>query len=224
MTECFGKFQSARGQPMNVFTAPAAGEMGKFQGVTRAFPQAWDGSLLDVGCRSGNLKRCLNRPGVRYCGLDLYPPADVIGNLENGLPFKDEAFDTVVALDVLEHTDDIHRCIQELCRVARQYVVISLPNAYEMKGRLRFFLGRPLSGKYGLPAEPPRDRHRWLFSFAEAREFCAHSAKCQGYQVVDEGCLIGPRRGFPLVRLLVPIFPNLFSPTYLALLGKTARG
>ena len=66
-----------------------------------------------------------------------------------------------MALDVLEHTDDIYRANEELFRVARKNVIIALPNAYEVKGRLKFLIGRTLSGKYGLPLDPPSDRHRW---------------------------------------------------------------
>ncbi len=176
--------------------------------------------MLDVGCRSGNLHRVLSSSDVKYCGLDLYPPASVIGHLGSGLPFAQESFDTVVALDVLEHTDDIYRSFGELCRVAQGYVVVTLPNALEITKRLKFLLGHSLGGKYGLPTEPPRDRHRWLFSLAEAIEFCRARTKQYGFQVLDEGCLIGPRRGFALGKLAVSVFPNLLSPTYLVLLGR----
>ncbi len=158
---------------MKVFTCPRPDELGKFHGIVHAFPDIWTGRILDVGCRSGNLREVLhqhNEP-VEYCGLDLYPPADVIADLEKGLPFKGKEFDVVVALDVLEHTDDIHKAFDEICRVARQFAVITLPNAYELKGRIKFLLGQRISGKYGLPVEKPADRHRWLFSFDEARNF-----------------------------------------------------
>lgn len=208
---------------MKVFTCPKPDEVGKFYGVIHAFPTIWQGSILDVGSRSGNFKEvlCEYNPGIRYIGLDLYPPADIIANLEKGLPFGDKTFDAVVALDVLEHTDDIHRAFNELCRITRQFVVINLPNAYEMKGRIKFLLGRSLSRKYGLPSEPPRDRHHWLFSFSEARAFVRERAQRCGFEVIDEGCLIGPRRtAFGIGRLMVALFPNVMSPWYLALLQR----
>lgn len=206
---------------MKVFPCPTQDEIGKFAGVVKAFPWIWQGKVLDVGCRSGNLANILAKtnPNVRYVGLDLYPPANVVGNLEAGLPFQDKAFDVVVALDVLEHTNDIYKAFSELCRCAQRFVVITLPNAYELKGRLKFLIGKKLSGKYGLPPEPPIDRHRWIFSLKEARTFVHFRAQHCGFKVTLEGCLIGPRRAL-IGRLLVSHLPDPFCPTYLALLER----
>lgn len=208
---------------MKVFICPKPGEDGKFQAVVKAFPSIWTGSILDVGCRSGKLKDALPKKNARYCGLDLSPPANIIGNLEEGLAFKDKSFDVVVALDVLEHTDNIWAAFRELCRVAKQYCVITLPNAYELKSRVNFLLGRRLSGKYGLPVEPVVDRHRWLFSLWEARNFIHAVGKQCGFRVTDEGCLVGPKRGSIASRLMVSMWPNLLSPWYLALLVRVTE-
>jgi hypothetical protein len=207
---------------MEVFVAPRRDGAGKFEAVVHAFPQAWSGSVLDVGCRSLGLRRALDRHPVRYRGVDLRPPADVCANLGKGLPFASGSFDTAVALDVLEHTDDIHGAFRELVRVARRHLVVTLPNVYYAPVRLRFLLGQPLSGKYGLPLEPPADRHRWLFSFAEAARFCAHLAAQSGAAVVQEGCLIGPGQHRLLGRRLTARLPELLGPTYLCLIATQA--
>jgi len=212
--------QGQAGFGVNVFVAPSRDEIGKFQAVVHAFPSIWEGLILDVGCRSANLRRVLEDREVHYRGLDLFPPADFIGDLGAGLPFEDMSFDTVVALDVLEHTDNIYQAFGELCRVARKYAVVTLPNAYEVKSRIKFLLGRRLSGKYGLPLEPPNDRHRWLFSLREAMDFIHARVRCHDCRVAAEGCLVGPGRGFMIGRLMVGYFPNLLSPWYLALLQK----
>lgn len=176
----------------------------------------------------GRFREALHRyyPKVKYVGLDLCSGADTIADLGKGLPFGCAVFDVVVALDVLEHTDNIHRALEELCWVAGRFVVITLPNLYELKTRMRILLGHPVSGKYGLPVERPRDRHRWFFSFDEARTFITHSAKIGGFSILDEGCLIGPRRAARGVgELAVSRFPNLLSPWYVALLQRnTAIG
>jgi SAM-dependent methyltransferase len=204
---------------LKVFVRPHPGATGKFEGVVQAFPYVWDGSVLDVGCRTGHLKVALTNKSARYCGLDLFPPANVLANLEEGLPFGDASSDTVVALDVLEHTDNIHKTFGELCRVARRYVVIILPNLYELKHRMRFLLGQRLSGKYGLPLEPPNDRHRWLFSFEEARAFTHRMSPKYGFVVAKEGCFVN-RRGQLGGRHIIGLFPNLLSQTYIALLHR----
>ncbi len=204
---------------------PQGDEIGKFRGIIGAFPHIWGDRVLDIGCRSRNLGVVLKQaqPNALYCGLDLYPPADIVANLEKGLPFKDKSFDVVVALDVLEHTDDIHASFLECCRVAARFVAITLPNAYELRGRLKFLMGMPLSGKYGLPINPPSDRHRWLFSWKEAKSFVHALSARVGFKVVADGCLIGPRRA-RLMGWLVKRFPNLFSPSYFALLERQGDG
>ena len=193
--------------------------------MIHAFPDIWTGRVLDVGCRSGNFREVLHQHNqrVEYCGLDLYPPADVIADLEKGLALEEKEFDVVVALDVLEHMNDIHKAFDEVCRVSGQFVVITLPNAYELKARVRFGLGRSLSGKYGLPVEPPIDRHRWLFSFTEARRFVQERAWRLGFTVQDEGSLIGPRRARVVRKLALGRFPNLSLPWYLCLLVRRDR-
>lgn len=203
---------------LKVFVTPGRDELAKFQGIAAAFPEIWTGRVLDVGCRSGHLRRALGGQPVRYYGLDLRPPAEIIGSVEGALPFGDGTFDVVVALDVLEHTDDIHGSLAEACRVARRHVVLTLPNAYEIRARWRFAGGRAPSGKYGLPAEPPADRHRWLFSLREARAFVRARAAQAHFALVAEGCLIGPHRSAG--RRLVALLPNLLSPWYLALLRR----
>ena len=137
-----------------------------------------------------------------------------------GLPCEDASFDVVVALDILEHTDNIHKAFQELCRSAKKYLLINLPNAYEIHYRFKFLCGQKLSGKYGLPVEPLADRHRWLFSFKEAYAFTHIVGEKLNFEVKDEGCLIGPSRGFAMGIVMVKNFPNLLSPWYLALLER----
>lgn len=208
---------------MKIFVSPDGESTGKFASMVQAFPNIWSGSVLDVGCRSRQLKDALPNETVNYLGVDLYPPADVVGNLGTGLPFDAASSDTVVALDVLEHTDDIYKSFAELCRVARRHVLIVLPNVYDITSRKRFFFGQRLSGKYGLPVEPPSDRHRWLFSFQEALSFTHTMAEKNGFAVVEEGCLIGPRRNLIGIRYLASAFPNLISPWYVALLRRNSR-
>lgn len=207
---------------MKVYVSPTPDEIGKFHGIVDAFPGIWTGRILDVGARSGLMKQALctkaSRSHLEYCSLDLLPPANVISNLEAGLPFADHSFEVVLALDVLEHTDDIYRAFSELCRASKNYVVVTLPNIYEIRGRLRFLRGRPTSGKYGLPVYPKRDRHRWVLSYREAEIFVHHHSQLSGFLVVADGCLIGPRR--TAISLMVRHLANLLAPSYLALLAR----
>ncbi len=98
-------------------------------------------TILDVGCGEGFvaafLKRCL--PEAEITGVDLSDAALAYARQHFGelatfqqadiyrLPFPDRSFDTVVCSEVLEHLDDPDRAVGELKRVARRYVVITVP-------------------------------------------------------------------------------------------------
>ena len=64
------------------------------------------------------------------------PGVDHVANIEEGLPFADREFDAVVALDLLEHTNNIWFAFDELVRVSRRQVVIVLPNIYHWSSRV----------------------------------------------------------------------------------------
>ena len=97
---------------------------------------------------------------------------DITLNLDEveRLPLDDASFECVVCTDVLEHLEHLHRIFEELIRVAGRYVVLSLPNNWA-NARRPIERGKGSFGHYGLPADPPADRHRWFFSFQEALEF-----------------------------------------------------
>jgi len=64
--------------------------------------------ILEVGAGSGWLGARLRAEGwSRYTGLDLHPPADVVGDVRQwrqlGLP--ERRFDVIVAFEVVEHVD-----------------------------------------------------------------------------------------------------------------------
>ena len=204
---------------MKVYVSRGPGERDKFESVVRSFANAFAGTVLDVGSRTGNLQQAAARTVHRYVSLDISPPANVVANLDGGLPFADRSFDAVVALDVLEHTDRIHVALGELLRVSSRHVIVALPNAFELKGRLRVLRGRHVSGKYGLPLQPARDRHRWFFGFIEARRFCEAATRSSAWVVREQGALIGPRRR--RIAWLVRRMPNLLAPTYLVWLERT---
>jgi hypothetical protein len=161
---------------------------GKARYIAAKYAPVLSASLLDVGCDQRQLLGHLPR-GVRYVGLDIAPPADVVLNLDTPgavLPFGDGSFDTVLAADVLEHLERIHAVFDEFCRVAAGRVIVSLPNPVHNfidaltsgggggGGRLKF---------YGLPIDPPKDRHRWFFGAEEAAQFLRVRGERNGFQV-----------------------------------------
>jgi SAM-dependent methyltransferase len=176
-------------------------------------------SVLDVGCRDAILKRHL-REDIAYTGIDLIPGpgVDHVVNAEEGLPFADRAFDAVVALDLLEHTDNIWFVFDELLRVASRQVVVLLPNAYHWQLRLRYLRGKEMD-KYLLPPEPILDRHRWLLSTQSIRRFCCTRAEAAGWSA-SERILFGGRRTALVDWVLSHISSNLAAWALMYVLEK----
>lgn len=188
---------------------------------------AWlddDALVIDVGCREKYLKQLL-KPSLRYVGADVAGSPGVFIDLEVGLPFRNQSCDAVLALDVLEHLEHMHEAARELCRVSRDWVVIALPNMYEYLHRTFVAAGRMRNGKYGLPMEPPGDRHRWFFSYDEAQAFCRHIASSEGFRVEAEFPHYPASRRFPFQQInwvarSLSLRPNLFARSYWCVLRR----
>jgi len=99
------------------------------------------GRLLDVGCAFGFLMRELKRffSEVHGCDISKFaiakareynPDADLkVVDIEERLPYPDEFFDCIAALDVLEHTKSFEESLRRLITKLRQggHIIISSP-------------------------------------------------------------------------------------------------
>src|SRR3989344_2955653 len=93
------------------------------------------------GVVSGHFRRHSDIPYTTAdFAADLSP--DVVADVR-ALPFDDNSFDTVCAFQVLEHLpfEDFEKAVGELMRVAKKYVIISLPH---FNHPLKFSLKIPL--------------------------------------------------------------------------------
>jgi 2-polyprenyl-3-methyl-5-hydroxy-6-metoxy-1,4-benzoquinol methylase len=105
---------------------------------TQAAPE----SILDVGCGEGVLTaQWADRLGDRrIVGIDLDDPklkaewdqrrrANLEYRVEDAtnLSFADGEFDMATAIEVLEHVPDPERTVSEMARVARRWVLVSVP-------------------------------------------------------------------------------------------------
>lgn len=152
--------------------------------IARRFSRYLRDSVLDVGCYEAPLREILH--GVRYFGVDIAGAPDLTLDLERteALPFRDGEYETVICIEVLEHLDSLHRLFGELARVARSHVLVSLPNCWR-DARRPIERGRGRFAHYGLPPDPPVDRHKWFFSYTEARDFLAAAARKHGLAVAE---------------------------------------
>jgi len=104
--------------------------------------QADPQSILDVGCGEGVLteKWAQALDDKRIVGIDLDDPQlhlqweqrrrpnleYVVMKAEN-LPFGDDEFDMATAIEVLEHVPDPEHTVAEMARVARRWLLVSVP-------------------------------------------------------------------------------------------------
>lgn len=146
-----------------------------------------NGKILDVGANKGYLSRFVGKD-AGYVTLDIKPPADILLDLEKKkLPFKNNSFDCVLCLDVLEHLDNPHDVFDEICRVARRYVIISMPNPWaEFITLLRkgyYSPDKPMKF-YNLPSNAPSDRHKWFYGVHEAEKFIVSRGKSNKMRLI----------------------------------------
>ena len=188
------------------------------------FGAALEGKLLDVGCDAAVLREFVGPE--RYTGIDISDAADIRLNLMEAdrLPFDDASFDAVTCTDVLEHLENLHVIADELVRVAKRHVVISLPNNWN-SARRQLQRGKGQIAHYGLPLDKPVDRHRWFFSLLEARDFLVGLATRHGLKVEELVVLERPRPAPVRIarRLLAgssDLYQNKFAHTIVAVLAK----
>jgi len=110
--------------------------------------------VLDLGCRYGAMTRSYAE-GNHVVGMDVDREAlaeaarlgieTLWADATEPLPLPDETFDVVVAGELLEHLPFPERTVAEARRVLRSggFLVGSVPNAYRLRNRLVFLLGRP---------------------------------------------------------------------------------
>lgn len=131
--------------------------------------------ILDIGCREMILREYL-QGSFNYFGLDYISskssdPNFINHNLEEGLPKNLIEIDTIVALDVLEHIENIHDVYKDFFNITKKTVVVALPNMAYYKFRINFLTKGILSGKYIFSEKKILDRHRWIPNYQSIDKF-----------------------------------------------------
>jgi hypothetical protein len=156
--------------------------MNKFELIRSLIPKTngKDMTLLDVGCRGCELRDYVTDL-VQYKGVDLFQNdngnVDFVLNVEEGLPFPDNSYDFVVALDLVEHLNNFQGGLEELYRVARKSLMVMLPNIAHIVFRKEFVLRGRLGAKYDLKYGMGKDRHRWLTTIPQIDDYMRRFAE-----------------------------------------------
>ena len=135
-------------------------------------------NILDVGCRDCSISKAIEK-NISYYGCDLFQNNEksvaYVGNFMD-VEF-DRTFDCVIALDIVEHVDDPYILVDKLFELPNRYVIVSLPNCYDIRHKYLFCFKNTLGNKYTFNTYNSLDRHRWLMNYDEIilfYKFCAN--------------------------------------------------
>jgi SAM-dependent methyltransferase len=125
-------------------------ELRRARAIASAIPRESDG-VLDVGCGDGSVLEQLEpmAPERQLCGIDLHAaalqalrgsmgPRITLGVADAAaIPFASRSFSAVICSEVLEHLPSglFQAALVELARVARECVIISVPNGERLERR-----------------------------------------------------------------------------------------
>ncbi len=92
--------------------------------------------VLDIGCGHGINCVELNKRGFQCVGIEANQSfsEEARKHVEahhmraEKLDFPDKSFDTVIMLEVLEHIDDPYAALEEIVRVTKKNLILSVPN------------------------------------------------------------------------------------------------
>lgn len=101
------------------------------------------GRILDIGCGSGEfLKIVASRtPGGKFHGFDfswsgvlrsrsVLPEGEFVNGDIYATGYRDDSFDTILCIEVLEHLEHPRQALQELARICREdgKLIVTIPN------------------------------------------------------------------------------------------------
>lgn len=118
------------------------------------------GLLLDAGAGSGALSLELYKLGFDVIAADInnnFKAKEIKNSIEFllceldlGTPFKSGAFDLVVSVEVIEHTENSWHFVRELSRVLKigGKLYLTTPNIHSIHQRIYFLLSKPFYSFY----------------------------------------------------------------------------
>lgn len=121
----------------------------RIEKVVKLLAEKRPGSMLDIGYSRGSFADALSGQCWKCVGVDLNPWVTegielIQCDLNEGVPFKAEAFDLVTAGEVIEHVFDELSFLREIFRVLKKggWLALTTPNLCFSLNRILVPLGR----------------------------------------------------------------------------------
>lgn len=103
--------------------------------------------ILDIGAGHGAFTKILHEKGYEVAACDMFPENFYYNEIEckkvditTGLPYEDNTFDVLMAVEVMEHIHDHITFMKECNRILKPggVLLFSTPNILSLKSRIRF--------------------------------------------------------------------------------------
>lgn len=226
------------------FNPSTEGPFPELRAVLDKHARAGD-AWLDLGCGDGTRSGLwLHDRGCRYVGADISATAveqarahgleALVVQDAAELPFEDDAFAGVLAVEVLEHVFEPQRAVREVYRILEPggVLFVSLPNVAYWRRRMELLLlGRfdPMGDDLSMQ-EPWRDPHIRFFTPSTMKRMltaAGYEAEVHGYagallaDLPKVGRLFSARQS-PLYRWAQARIPNLLGRRIYAVAVKVA--
>lgn len=186
-------------------------------------------SFLDIGCGDGVFESFVKEHNnqIQCTGIDFSSSAiesakKRIANVDfliadvtsNGIPFDADSFDTVIALDVLEHQFAPQDLLCEMKRAAKKHVIVGVPNFSSLPARIQTVFGKvPENNR-------PKKGHVYWFN----KKTLTTLFEQNGLIITDIRMNHQMERYFflgALFGVLMKLFPGLFALSFVVLAEKS---
>jgi ubiquinone/menaquinone biosynthesis C-methylase UbiE len=113
----------------------------------KKFSFSKDSKILDLGAGHGAMTKKLYEKGYNVSACDMFPEIFEFNEIKcdkaditSRLPYADNTFDIVIAIEVIEHITDHDTFISESSRILKPggCLLLSTPNILSLKSRIRF--------------------------------------------------------------------------------------